>query len=90
MNNVVKVGHIGWVVQDIDKSIEPFKKILGLQNWIVYDMAPPKLHDSTCYGEKVEFWVTLNYEGFSRKILLNCYERVCAITDASLKIESNC
>jgi methylmalonyl-CoA/ethylmalonyl-CoA epimerase len=54
MNKLIKVGHIGWVVQDIDKSKELFTKFLGLKDWLVYDMAPPKLHDSICYGEKVE------------------------------------
>jgi hypothetical protein len=34
------VGHIGYIVENIDESIEWLKKTLGMQNFLVYDFIP--------------------------------------------------
>ena len=55
------VEHIGYIVKDIYNTMEIFKKFFGVKNWDVREMAPPKLYNSTCYGEKVKHSFRIAY-----------------------------
>jgi len=55
------VEHIGYIVYDIDNTMKLFKNFLGVQNWEVREMAPPKLYNSTFYGKKVEHSFKIAY-----------------------------
>jgi hypothetical protein len=64
------IGHVGYIVDDMDVNIEWYKKTLGIESFYVYDFAPLKawvndeeIHDCRfrigmgviATGKKIEF-----------------------------------
>lgn len=47
------------VVKDIEKSMEQYWKILGIGPWSLYNVAPPKLTNTTVRGEHRRFSMKL-------------------------------
>lgn len=46
MESTFKVYHLGFVVQDIEKAIKKFSDYLGIKDWKILTLKPPKLYDT--------------------------------------------
>lgn len=50
---------IGIVSSDVRKSITTYADLLGIEPWTVYRFEPPKLKDTTYYGDEREYGMLL-------------------------------
>lgn len=50
-----EIGQVGLVVDDLERAMDQFQGLLGLSPWSVYELEPPKLTETTYYGEDVTY-----------------------------------
>lgn len=51
----LEISQIAVVVNDLEKTMEQYTKLLGWGPWNVYRHEPPRLHDTVVRGETVEY-----------------------------------
>jgi methylmalonyl-CoA/ethylmalonyl-CoA epimerase len=51
----LQISQIAVVVNDLEKTMEQYTKLLGWGPWNVYRHAPPRLHDTVVRGRDVDY-----------------------------------
>jgi methylmalonyl-CoA/ethylmalonyl-CoA epimerase len=51
----MKISQVALVVNDLEKTMEQYTKLLGWGPWNVYRHEPPRLHDTAIRGKSVEY-----------------------------------
>jgi len=53
MEKTFKIDHLGFVVQDIEKTVKMYNDYLGIKEWKMLKLEPPKLYETKLYGSEV-------------------------------------
>ena len=55
LGRTLMISQIAVVVNDLEKTMEQYTKLLGWGPWNVYRHEPPRLHDTVLRGDQVDF-----------------------------------
>lgn len=50
-----EISHVAFVVEDLEKAMSRFGRLLGIEPWFLYRYEPPRLADTTYRGEPAEY-----------------------------------